>query len=38
MSDDYKETVEKDLQKEVDNANKAIEEIIAEKTKEVMSI
>jgi len=38
MSDDYKETVEKDLQKEVDNANKAIEDIIAAKTKEVMSI
>lgn len=38
MSDDYKETVEKDLQKEVDAANKAIEDIIAEKTKEVMSI
>ena len=38
MSDDYKETVEKDLQKEVDAANKSIEEIVAEKTKEVMSI
>ncbi|MBQ9457716.1 MAG: ribosome recycling factor [Bacilli bacterium] len=38
MSDDYKETVEKDLQKEVDAANKSIEDIVAEKTKEVMSI
>ena len=38
MSDDYKATVEKDLQKEVDAANKSIDEIIAEKTKEVMSI
>ena len=38
MSDDYKETVEKDIQKEVDNINKAIEDTVAAKTKEVMSI
>ena len=38
MSDDYKETVEKDIQKEVDNANKAVEDIVNQKTKEVMSI
>lgn len=38
MSDDYKEIVEKDIQKEVDSANKAIDDTIAEKTKEVMSI
>jgi len=38
MSDDYKEMVEKDIQKEVDNATKAIEELVAEKTKEVMTV
>ena len=38
MSDDYKETVEKDIQKELDNVNKTVEEVVAEKTKEVMSI
>ena len=38
MSDDYKELVEKEIQKEVDASNKLIEEIIAEKTKEIMSI
>ena len=38
MSDDYKDTVEKDIQKEVDAANRQIEEIVNEKTKEVMSI
>lgn len=38
MSDDYKETVEKDIQKELENVNKAIDETIAQKTKEVMSI
>ena len=38
MSDDYKEIVEKDIQKEVDSANKAIDDTVAEKTKEVMSI
>jgi len=38
MSDDYKQTVEKDIQREVDAANKAIEEIVAAKTTEVMSI
>ena len=38
MSDDYKATVEKDIQKELDAVNKLVDEIIAEKTKEVMSI
>ena len=38
MSDDYKEMVEKDIQKEVDAANKSIDEIVNEKTKEAMSI
>lgn len=38
MSDDYKETVEKDIQKELENVNKTIDETIAQKTKEVMSI
>jgi ribosome recycling factor len=38
MSDDYKETVEKDLQKEVDAAMKKVEDTVAEKQKEVMSI
>ena len=38
MSDDYKEMVEKDIQKEVDNATKSIEDIVSAKTKEVMSI
>ncbi len=38
MSDDYREVVEKDIQKEVDAANKAIDEIISTKTTEIMSI
>ena len=38
MSDDYKEMVEKDIQKEVDNATKTIEDLVAEKTKEVMTV
>jgi len=38
MSDDYKEMVEKDLQKEVDAVTKTIDETIAAKTKEIMSI
>jgi len=38
MSDDYKQMVEKDIQKEVDAANKSIDEIVSEKTKEAMSI
>ncbi len=38
MSDDYKATIEKQIQKEVDAANKQVEDIIAAKTKEVMSI
>ena len=38
MSDDYKDTVEKDLQKEIDAANKQIDEILAAKNKEIMTI
>jgi Ribosome recycling factor len=38
MSDDYKDRVEEDIQKAVDESNKRIDEIIAEKTKEIMSI
>ena len=38
MSDDYKDRVEEDIQKAVDENNKRIDEILAEKTKEIMSI
>ena len=38
MSDDYKERVEDDIKKEVDNAMKQIDDTIADKTKEIMSI
>jgi len=38
MSDDYKDRVEEDIQKAVDENNKKIDEILAEKTKEIMSI
>jgi ribosome recycling factor len=38
MSDDYKERVEDDIQKAVDAANKKIDDILAEKTKEILSI
>ena len=38
MSDDYKEMVEKDIQKEVDNVTKSIDDTVAAKTKEVMFI
>ena len=38
MSDDYREMVEKDIQKELDAVTKLIDEIVAEKTKEIMSI
>lgn len=38
MSDDYKATVEKDIQREVDSANHLVEEIVNQKTTEVMSI
>lgn len=38
MSDDYRDRVEEDIQKEVEAVTKQIEEIIAEKTKEIMSI
>ena len=38
MSDDYKDRVKEDIQKEVDNAMKQVEEILAAKTKEILSI
>lgn len=38
MSDDYKERVEEDLQKEVDVANKKVDEIVKFKQDEIMSI
>lgn len=38
MSDDYKERVEEDIQKEVTEANKKVEEILAAKQKEIMTI
>lgn len=38
MSDDYKDRVEDEIQKEVDKVSKKLDEIIAEKTKEIMTI
>ena len=38
LSDDYKERVEDEIQKEVENANKQVDSIIADKTKEIMTI
>jgi len=38
MSDDYRERVEDDIQKTVDEANRSIEAILAEKQKEIMTI
>ncbi len=38
MSDDYKDRVEEDIQKVVDETNKQIESILAEKQKEIMTI
>ncbi|MCR4562849.1 MAG: ribosome recycling factor [Bacilli bacterium] len=38
MSDDYKDRVEEDVQKFVDEANKQIDVILAEKQKEIMTI
>ena len=38
MSDDYKSRVEEDIQKCVNDANKKIEEIFAEKQKEILTI
>jgi ribosome recycling factor len=38
MSDDYKDRVEEDIQKAVDESNKKIDAILAEKTKEIMAI
>jgi ribosome recycling factor len=38
MSDDYKERVEDDIQKIVDDTNKKIDAILAEKQQEIMTI
>ena len=38
MSDDYKERVEDDIQKNVETATKKVEDILADKTKEILSI
>lgn len=38
MSDDYKDRVEEDIQKIVTETNKVIDEILAEKQKEIMTI
>jgi ribosome recycling factor len=38
MSDDYKERVEDDIQKSIDEYNKKIDDVLAEKTREIMSI
>ena len=38
MSDDYKDRVEEDIQKVVTDANKMVDDILAEKQKEIMTI
>ncbi len=38
MSDDYKDRVEEDIQKAVEKSNKEIDDILSEKTKEIMAI
>lgn len=38
MSDDYKDRVEEDIQKVVDASNKSIDELLASKQKEIMTI
>ncbi len=38
MSDDYKDRVEEDIQKIVTEANKTVDDILAEKQKEIMTI
>lgn len=38
MSDDYKDRVEEEIQKEVESFNKQVDEIIATKSKEIMTI
>ncbi len=38
MSDDYKDRVEEDIQKIVTEANKSVDDILAEKQKEIMTI
>ena len=38
MSDDYKDRVEEDIQKVVTESNKKVDDILAEKQKEVMTI
>lgn len=37
-SDDLRDRLEEDIQKEVDKANKEVDSIVAEKTKEIMTI
>ena len=37
-SDDLKERIEADIQKEIDKANKEVDSIVVEKTKEIMTI
>ena len=37
-SDDLKDRVEEDIQKEIDKANKEVDSIVTEKTKEIMTI
>lgn len=38
MTDDYKERVQDDIQKVVDEATKQLEEVLAEKEKEIMTV
>ena len=38
MSDDYKDRVEEEIQKEVESFNKQVDEIVANKSKEIMTI
>ncbi|MCR5490993.1 MAG: ribosome recycling factor [Bacilli bacterium] len=38
MSDDYKDRVEDEIQKEIDSVTKKIDEVVADKTKEIMTI
>ena len=37
-SDDLKDRVEEDIPKEIDKANKEVDSIVTEKTKEIMTI
>ena len=38
MSDDYKDRLKKDLEKVMDDSTKKIEDLLTEKTKEIMTI